>query len=483
MATDRHILVSATGRVRAVPPAPGARYWRLTVLDPTCCYRVRQTSGGTSRQSALLRMRDLERQLAAHSPAGARATQGDELLDHYLSDSRPKNLDHPDRAPGWSLTYTDQVRHLVNHYLRPVLGRVPLRSWGAEHAYLVLDAAPTNYMVTKVRRTLSAVLGVGVADGFLRTDQLALHRVTVPLRPECRPARSAPVRQADVATVLLPGEVPSGSQIASLATAAPPGTSAERWEAIVNALAYGGFRIGELFALAADDLLHPAARVPGLEDPGRGNRVAAPPGDAAPTGPAASHAAIRAGLVMVRWQVIEPDGGPKRLAPPKNGFARLVALCERAPTGFPLRDWFHARAREAATERAAGHNPHATLFPTPRGLWWGYGNFRTRCFNPAATAAGWERVEWRGPLRRRRNHRWTTTMTVRRDWRHPIHSLRHHYACIARDLWGWTAAELCLNGGWADEAFVHARYYGNTAEAYATALAKQTPQLWDGTPG
>lgn len=66
-----------------------------------------------------------------------------------------------------------------------------------------------------------------------------------------------------------------------------------------------------------------------------------------------------------------------------------------------------------------------------------------------------------------------TLQAERHDWRHPLHALRHHYACIARDVWGWTGAELCLSGGWADQVFVLSAYYGSSAESYRAAVAKQ----------
>lgn len=431
-------LCSPSGRVRARPPVPGDRYWRVSVYD-TLGRRVAQTTAGRTRETAERRLRELDRRLAAHAPAGAAAVYGDELLDYFVAEDRPKNHGRPDRAPQWSVLYADQVRQLVDRYLRPVLGPLRLSAWAAEHAYAVLDRCPTNYMVGKLRRILSALLGVGVADGFLSPDQRDLHRVTVPLRPELRPRRDPPARQPDATVLVRPDEVPSTAQVGRLAAAGPPGLDPEAWAGTVNTLAYLGLRVGEWLGLSAPDVL----------------------GDQPP------------GLILVRQQLIEPRGGPKRLVPPKNGFARLVACCETTPLGFPLRDFLAERAAAAAREQRAGTNPAAALAVTPRGHWWTRSNFRQRCFNPGATAAGWERLSWRGPVRRRVAGRWVTVTADRQDWRHPPHALRHHYACTARDVWGWTGAELCLNGGWADEAFVLARYYGSTADSYHTALAKQ----------
>lgn len=438
-------LLSPSGRVRASAPPPGQRYWRLSTYD-SCGRRIGQTTGGTSRATAEQKLVELERRLAAHAPAGAAATRGRELLDYYADPARPKNQARPDRSSQWSTSYTDQTRQLIDRYLRPHLDATPLRAWSADQVYAVLDACPTNYMVRKVRRTVSAVLGVGVANGFLRPDQRDLHKVTVPLRPELRPPRRVRARPPDGTALLQPDEVPSLEQVRRLAAARPPGMAPPQWEGTVNLLAYGGLRIGELLAAAADDVL----------------------GD------------FPTGLLAVRWQLIEPRGAPKRLAAPKNDFGRLVAVCETTPLGFPLRAWLTGRAHEAAREQTEGRNPTATLIVGPRGGWWTRSNFRARCFNPAATDAGWEHLAWRGPVRRKVEGRWVAVTADRHDWRHPLHALRHHYACTARDVWGWTGAELCLNGGWADEAFVLTRYYGSTEETYRHALAKQTRTRLEG---
>ena len=432
-------LVSESGRVVALPPPPGGRYFRISIHDESG-RRIGQTSGGTTEESALRKLTDIERRLAAHSPAGASAIRGADLLDYFLAADRPKNISQPNRPAEWSASYTDQTTHLVNHYLRPVLALAPLASWSSAHCYAVLDRGPTNYLVAKLRRTLSAVLGVGVANGFLRPDQRDLHKVAVPLRPERRPRRTPPARQADATALLRPDEVPSLDEVARLACSTPPGWHDEDWSAAINTLTYLGTRVGEFLALSDDDVLHP----------GR------PPG-----------------LIAIQWQLIEPRAHPKRLAPPKNGFGRLTAVCETTPLGFPLRSWLTARAVAAREERSSGRNPHGTLFLSPGGQWWTRSNFRSRCFNPSALTADWERLAWRGPVRCKIQGRWRWVDADRYDWRHPLHALRHHYACTARDTWGWTGAELCLNGGWADEGFVLSRYYGSTAETYRAAVAKQ----------
>jgi len=431
---------SASGRVRATPPTRPAGYWRLS------CYgedgrRIAQTTGGRTREQAVRRVAEEERRLTAAGLPGARASRGDDLLDFFLADARPKFPRSPHRGQAWSATYAQQAAGIVERYLRPGLGPVRLSAWSRSHAYRVLDRCPTNYVVGKTRRTLSSVVTVGIENGFLRADQAGLHRVAVTLRADARPSRG-PTRAArrDQPLLVQPGEVPGAEQVRALAECVShvPTRCQPWWSLWIYLLAYGGLREGELLATTAADVL----------EAGRP-------------------------LLTVGWQVEEVQGHPKRLAPPKNGLARLAAVCRTTPQGFPLWERLEERARVALHEQGRGANPRALIAPAPVGGWWSRTNFRARCFVPAALAAGWSTLPWRGPVRRKCDGRWVTQMGDRRDFRHTLHSLRHHYACTARDTWSWTVAELCANGGWSDPAFVMSRYYGLTPDVHATALAKQ----------
>lgn len=432
---------SSSGRVHAVPPAHPGGYWRLSCYDDDG-HRIAQTTGGRTRQQAARRMAEEELRIASTGLPGSDAYRGDDLLDYFLAADRPKFPHAARRDQAWSATYAQQAAGVVARYLRPVLGSVPLRTWSRAHAYRVLDRCPTNYVVERTRRILSSVLTVGVENGFLRTDQAALHRVTVPLRVEIRPPRrlTAGPARSDQPLLVLAAAVPGNDQVGALAAADVAVSPASRrwWPLWVHLLAYVGLRAGEFFALAAPDVLDGDPR-----------------------------------LLTVSRQVVETTGHPKVLAAPKNGFGRLAAVCPRTPQGYQLRQRLQERAEQALVEQRAGLNPDALIVPSPAGGWWTRSNFRSRCFVPAARAAGWPTLPWRGPVRRRRGDRWVTELAERCDLWFTPHSLRHHYACTARDDWGWTVAELCANGGWSDPAFVMSRYYGLTPDLHATALAKQ----------
>lgn len=433
-------LCSRSGRVRAAPPKQPGGYWRLSCYDEDG-HRIGQTTGGRSRETAIRRVAEEERRLGAAGLPGARATRGTELLDFFLDDARPK-FPHSSRwDQSWSAGYRRQATSLVDTYLRPVLGPLPLSAWSTAQAYRALDRCPTNYVVKKVRRVLSSAVTVGLENGFLRPDQVGLHRVSVPLRTEIRPSRRAarPVR-GDEPHLVLPDEVPGDSQVQALAESADavPASCREWWPLWVYLLAYAGLRTGELFASTADDVLE-----------------------------------ARTQQLAVSWQVEEAPGAGHRLAPPKNGTSRISVVCAVTPQGFRLWDNLVDRAMEARAEQRHGTNTRALIAPAPRGGWWSRSNLRARCFVPAARAAGWEVLPWRGPCRRCVDGRWLTWTGAREDFRHTLHALRHHYACTARDRWHWSGAELCANGGWADPGFVISRYYGLTPDVHATALAKQ----------
>src|SRR4051794_14029775 len=95
-------VVSPSHRVIARPPAMGSTYWRVTVLDPTCRRRIRQTTGGLTREDAERAVARIESRLAPHAPAGATATRGSDLLNHFMDPRRPKNLGRPNRPAAWS---------------------------------------------------------------------------------------------------------------------------------------------------------------------------------------------------------------------------------------------------------------------------------------------------------------------------------------------------------------------------------------------
>lgn len=435
---ENGVVESTSGQVRATPPSRPGGYWRISVYDHDGT-RIRQTTGGHTRTDAEQRVADEERRLQNAGLPGDRAVWGRELFDYFLDDARPKFPRSRSRRQAWSGSYAKEARATIDAYLRPVLGPLRLSSWSSAHAYRALDRCPTNYVVAKTRRVLSSVVSVGLANGHLRAEQASLHRVTVPLRVDARPARGAGASPRGDEPLLVPAaEVPGKEQVRLLAESflhVPP-ICATRWELWVYLLAYGGLRVGELFALTGPDVLTADQ------------------------------------MVSIAWQVDEAASGAC-LAPPKNNRSRLAVICSATPQGFPLWTSLTDRAAEACEEQRLGTNPKALIAPAPRGGWWSRSNFRSRCFVPAALAAGWPVLTWQGPLRIRSHGTWRTVRTTRRDFVHTTHALRHHYACTARDLWHWSGAELCANGGWADPAFVIARYYGTTPEVHTTALAKQ----------
>jgi integrase len=430
---------SHSGRVRATPPSRRDGYWRVSCYDEDG-RRIAQTTGGRTRESAARRVAEEERRLNSVGLPGARASRGDDLFDFFIDDSRPKFPHNGRRDQTWSAGYRRQADGLIERYLRPVLGSRPLTAWSAALAYRALDACPTNYVVEKARRILSSVVTVGLANGFLGPEQAAMHRVTVPLRIDMRPSRrEQPPARGDAPALVPLAEVPGVSQVHTLAEAidAVPAPCRAWWTLWVYLLAYGGLRVGELMALTAAEVLDPTRQ-----------------------------------LLAVTWQVEEGATG-SRLVPPKNHKSRLSVVCGCTPQGFPLWQRLVARAEVALDEQRLGANPRALIAPAPRGGWWSRSNFRARCFVPAALHAGWQTTSWQGPCRLGTPGHWRYVTTDRRDFVHTAHSLRHHYACTARDFWHWSGAELCANGGWSDPAFVIARYYGLTPEVHATALAKQ----------
>lgn len=424
----------ASGIVRGAPPLPGgAPYWRLSVHDPDTGIRVQQTTGGRTYESALAAAREIERRILAVTPAARRACTGAELIERFLSPTRRK-----DTVSGqWSDSHARKNASLVRLYVGPVWTGVAVAKLSAKHSVSIYNSCPTNDVQRKVRTMLSAVVNLGVEEGYLRPDQATIHRAPADFKVPMRPPRRAGFNHGETIHFIDDDEVPTLAAVADLASALP---DKPLWEGLVNTAAFVGPREGELFALRARDL------------------------------------EIESGIATVariRRQILGQSTRSDRTSGPKNG-RRRAAICETSPLDFPLGRWLADRAVEALDEAGRGFNPQMLLFPSPCGYAWHASNFQRRRFSIAAATAGWDELEWVGPVRVKRDGAWVYEDRPRRDWKHPMHSLRHVYACTARDTWHWTAGELCANGGWADPMFVVARYYGLQRGAVESAARKQS---------
>jgi integrase len=195
-----------------------------------------------------------------------------------------------------------------------------------------------------------------------------------------------------------------------------------------------GFRWGEQFALTASDV-----HMDGCQDEPEAH-------------------------VHVDWQV---DSGAKagsrrsQLTLPKGNKRRIVTLTDKSFTGYALEAELAARVEAALLEQQEGTNEDALLFPSKKGLMLWHTTF-TRHLHIAMRATGWPYTEWT-------DDRDGKTKTVYHlTW----HSLRHRYARVFVDDFGYEASELMAHGGWENELTVKNRYYRTSDENRRTGTAK-----------
>lgn len=433
-------LRSPLGQVTAYYPTEAHTYFRLVWHDPETGRR-RYTSAGRELTAATEQAEDLERKLLAADVGVAQARTFSDLVQAYVDPERPKSdvLDH--RGRSWSHGYSTHINRRAQR-IRERIGTTKLELVTQRDIYALVNAEATYHQAHAMRTTLRAVVGFGVAKGYLRPEQSNLAKVDIVVKPGARHRLPTPVEQGEDVELLSAAEVPTLEAVAALATAP---VSYPHWEGLVEVLAYCGPRIHEALALTDADVLTDAR-----------------------------HLMPR---LRIARQLVELSGGGLALTPPKNGHARTVSIISTTGTRFELADWLTNRAEEARTEHAGSDRP-ALLFPSPRaGTYWRLRNLRKRLFVPAAEHAGWDYTDVHAPCVWLKDGGLVSEQRTHRAWTHTLHSLRHFFATTAIDDWDWRDAELCQAGGWQSEGFVRRRYYGRTTEVTAAAQSKQLAWL------
>jgi len=103
--------------------------------------------------------------LAADAPGLEKP--GADLIAYYLSPARL-----PAGRP-WSRKHADTQRHLCQRYLTPVLGAVACEDIKVSYMQAAVNTAPTAGEGDRVRLSISALTGAGLAGGYLVNPRLA----------------------------------------------------------------------------------------------------------------------------------------------------------------------------------------------------------------------------------------------------------------------------------------------------------------------
>jgi integrase len=255
----------------------------------------------------------------------------------------------------------------------------------------------------RVRGMISALVGAGIAGGYLLSPRLR----EVHWQAAGRPLPEPRVTVAGESGLFVDtAEIPSNTDVARLGQALAAGRHGERDELMAQAAAYSGLRWGELAALTVPQV-DPAARV-----------------------------------ITVDRKVIEV-AGHLYVEGPKNRKWRRTIYPRVTPAGYPLAEKLAARIEAARAEQAAGANPLGLVFPSPTGKHWRSSNFRRNVLASAYRAVGWRDPAGQGA--------WT--------W----HSLRHVFCTTALFTWKLDATDVSRMAGHASYRITLDMYVGTTA--------------------
>ena len=113
------------------------------------------------------------------------------------------------------------------------------------------------------------------------------------------------------------------------------------------------------------------------------------------------------------------------------------------------------RCAEALEEQAAGTNPLALIFPSPKGRVNNLNAFNGRVIRPASESLGWKMPAYQN-----------ADGVDMHMYRFTIHSMRDRFGTTAADEWGYSERQLLEQGSWADPQTVRKFYLGTTDETY-----------------
>jgi integrase len=387
--TGGRVVVEVEGGITVYPArCPGDR-WRAVWYENG---RRRQCEAISETRLAA-RLAKVSERLAADAPNMERP--GADLIAHYLSPGR-----HPAGKP-WSRKHADTQGRLCARYLAPVVADVACQDIKTAHMQTAVNAAPTAGEGERVRRAISALVSAGITGGYLASPRLKNVHWQPVGRPEPPPAASI---AGESALFVDPGQIPAPADITRLGHALA--YLHPDYELMANLAAYSGLRWGELAALTA------------------------------------AQVDTDARTITVDRKIIE-IGGHLFTESPKGRKHRRTIYPRHTPSGYPLADNIATRAAQAAAEQQTGTNPHALLFPSPRGRHWRSSNFARRVLAPAYLAAGWRDPHGNGP--------WT--------W----HSLRHVFCTTALFTWNIEPADVSRLAGHANIRTTLDMYIGTTA--------------------
>jgi integrase len=246
----------------------------------------------------------------------------------------------------WSVKHRDEQTRICEKYVLPVIGEVSCRELTRADFQEIINQASTASVAHHIRRTLTALMGAGLEEGYVMTGRDLLRGIRWQGETVIEPEPVDPAVTED--------EIPTVAAVHELAAATAALTGVWWRELQILLVAYSGMRWGEQVALTWEQV-----------DPDRRR-------------------------IRVDRQVVEARN---TLIPtlPKGRRRRITMFPVTTPGDVALAELMQRRLDEL--------EPGELVFPAARGGWMRRSNYGRQIWDPAAEAVAWPKGG--------RNWKWT----------------------------------------------------------------------------
>ena len=98
--------------------------------------------------------------------------KGAHLVGHYLDPTR-----RPPRVSQWSIKHREEQTRICERYVLPIIGEVSCRDLTRADFQDIIDQASTASVAHHIRRTLTALMGAGLEEGYVMAGRDLLRGV------------------------------------------------------------------------------------------------------------------------------------------------------------------------------------------------------------------------------------------------------------------------------------------------------------------
>ena len=310
------------------PPARDGGYWRIR-------WEARRQPKDTSAKdqpSAIKKAQDIVERLRRSVPTELRRAKGEHLVAHYLDPTR-----RPPRVAKWSVKPREEQTRICEKYVLPVIAEVSCRELTRADFQDIINLASTASAAHHIRRTLTALMGAGLEEGYVMAGRDLLRGV--------RWQGETTVENEPVDLAVTEDEIPTVTAVHELAAAAAALTGVWWRELQILLVAYSGMRWGEHVALTWEQVDADRRRI------------------------------------RLDRQVVEAGSSPLPTLPKGR---------RPADHHVPGHDAGRRRAgRAGATQTRRARVRRVAVPCGARGGWMGRSNYGRQIWDPAAEAIGW----------------------------------------------------------------------------------------------